>query len=168
MRIYLQVKSAGSRSSGKTSSRGTANPFRKNRIQGEEASGGTAEAPLNRVPYDLPDGISTLRELLTELVKIEVRNYNEKGTDRQLIPFLTGEEIEAQAETGKVGFGRVYSDRKADETKAVENACQCFADGLVRVFQNEEELAELDGPVRLQEGDCLTFIRLTFLSGRLW
>ena len=50
----------------------------------------------------------------------------------------------------------------------MENACQCFSDGLVRVFRNEEELTELDGPVRLWEGDCLTLIRLTFLSGRLW
>ena len=165
MRIYVQIKSAGGRKSSRTAD----NPFRRKHMQGtENASGEEKETALNRVPYDLPDGISTLGELLTELVKIEVGRYNEKGTDRQLIPFLTGEEIEEQAETGKVGFGRIYSDRKADEKKAVENACQCFSDGLVRVFRNEEELMELDGPVRLREGDCLTLIRLTFLSGRLW
>ena len=165
MRIYVQIKSAG----GSKPFRTADNPFRRKHMQETEgASGEAAEAPLNRVPCDLPDGISTLRELLTELVKTEVGRYNEKGTDRQVIPFLTGEKIEEQAETGKVGFGRIYSDRKADEKKAAENACQCFSDGLVRVFQNEEELTELDAPVRLQEGDCLTLIRLTFLSGRLW
>lgn len=145
------------------------NPFRKKRPQDAEgAPGEEKETALKRVPFDLPDGISTLRELLTELVKIEVGRYNEKGTDRQVVPFLTGEEMEKQAEAGKVGFGRIYSDRKADEAKAVENACQCFSDGLVRVFQNEEELTEPDAPLTLREGDCLTFIRLTFLSGRLW
>lgn len=165
MRIYVQIKSAG----GSKPSRTADNPFRRKHMQGTEgASGEEKETALNRVPCDLPDGISTLRELLTELVKTEVGRYNEKGTDRQVIPFLTGEEIEEQAETGKVGFGRIYSDRKADEKKAAENACQCFSDGLVRVFRNEEELTELDAPVRLQEGDCLTLIRLTFLSGRLW
>lgn len=165
MRIYVQIKSAGGRKPSRTAD----NPFRQKHMQGTKgASGEAAEAPLNRVPCDLPDGISTLRELLTELVKTEVGRYNEKGADRQVIPFLTGEEIEEQAETGKVGFGRIYSDRKADEKKAAENACQCFSDGLVRVFRNEEELTELDAPVRLQEGDCLTLIRLTFLSGRLW
>ena len=38
----------------------------------------------------------------------------------------------------------------------------------MRIFQNDTEIAGLDSPVRLREGDCLTFIRLTFLSGRLW
>lgn len=52
--------------------------------------------------------------------------------------------------------------------KACETACQCFEDGLVRVFRNQEELEGLETQVKLQEGDCLTFIRLTFLSGRLW
>ena len=165
MRIYVQIKSAGGRKSSRTAD----NPFRRKHMQGtENASGEEKETALNGVPCDLPDGISTLRELLTELVKTEVGRYNEKGTDRQVIPFLTGEEIEEQAETGKVGFGRIYSDRKADEKKAAENACQCFSDGLVRVFRNEEELTELDAPVRLHERDCLTLIRLTFLSGRLW
>ena len=96
------------------------------------------------------------------------QKYNEKGQDRQMIPFLTGEEIEIQAETGKVGFGRIYSDKKADMAKACETASQCFEDGLVRVFRNQEELEGLETQVKLQEGDCLTFIRLTFLSGRLW
>ena len=69
MRIYVQTKSAGSRKSSRTAG----NPFRPKRQQGTEgASGEERETALNRVPYDLPDGISTLRELLTELVKIEV------------------------------------------------------------------------------------------------
>ena len=55
-----------------------------------------------------------------------------------------------------------------DRAKACETACQCFEDGLVRVFRNQEELEGLETQVKLQEGDCLTFIRLTFLSGRLW
>lgn len=168
MKIYIQMKSAGSRNPGKTSSNISANPFRKRQQETGGASGEAAETSLNRVPCDVPDGIATLRELLTALVEIEVGRYNEKGTDRQVIPFLTGEEIEAQAETGKVGFGRVYSDRKADAARAAKNACRCLADGLVRAFRNEEELTELDGPAGLREGDCLTFIRLTFLSGRLW
>ena len=50
----------------------------------------------------------------------------------------------------------------------MENALQCFLDGLVRIFRNEEELSELDQSAGLREGDILTLIRLTFLSGRMW
>lgn len=153
MKVYIQIKSAGNRSA----ARRAENPF-------------TPKTPdhLARVPYELPDSVSTLRELIAALVRIEVSRYNEKGADRQLIPFLTGEEIREQAETGRVGFGRIWSEKKAEEAEAVRNACQCAEDGLVRIFQNDTEIAGLDSPVRLREGDCLTFIRLTFLSGRLW
>lgn len=123
---------------------------------------------LDHVPYELPDTISTLRDFLTELVRQEVEKYNSKGTDKQMISFLTKEEIEEQVDVGKVGFGRIYSDKKADVEKAVENALQCYKDGLVRVFQNEKELEDLDGKTEIREGDCFTLIRLTFLAGRMW
>lgn len=123
---------------------------------------------LDMVPYEIPERVMTLEDFLTEIVRTEVERYNRKGTDVQVIQFLTKEDIEEKAGTGKVGFGRIYSDKKADLTKAVENALQCYADGLVRVFQNDTELKELKDPLAIQEGDCFTFIRLTFLAGRLW
>lgn len=139
MKIYIQMKAAGKR-----------------------------RPVLDHIPYELPDHVSTLRGLLTELVRIEVERYNEKGTDVQVVPYLTKEEIEDRAEAGKVDFGRIYSEKRADTAKAVENALQCFEDGLVRVFQNDRELDQLDGPVQIQEEDRFTLIRLTFLAGRLW
>lgn len=139
MRIFVQMKAAGRR-----------------------------KPVLNDVPYELPDGIMTLRELLTALVKTEVERYNQKGTDVRLVPFLTEEEIEDRAAAGKVGFGRIYSEQRADAEKAVKNALQCYEDGLVRVFQGERELTGLDTLVSMEEGDRLTLIRLTFLAGRLW
>lgn len=139
MKIYIQMKAAGKR-----------------------------RPVLDHIPYELPDHVSTLRGFLTELVRIEVERYNEKGTDVQVVPYLTKEEIEDRAEAGKVDFGRIYSEKRADTAKAVENALQCFEDGLVRVFQNDRELDQLDGPVQIQEEDRFTLIRLTFLAGRLW
>lgn len=123
---------------------------------------------IDHIPYEIPGTVSNLRELLTELVCVEVKRYNEKGADVQVIPWLGKEQIEDQAEAGKIGFGRIYSDKKADAAKAVENALQCFEDGLVRVFQEERELTGLEDPLYIQEGDCFTLIRLTFLAGRLW
>lgn len=131
-------------------------------------SAGKRRPLLENVPYEIPEGITTLRELLTALVQIEVEKYNQKGMDVQVLPFLTEQELEEGETVGKVGFGRIYSEKKADVEKATENALQCYEDGLVRVFLNDAELTETEEKVSLQEGDHLTLIRLTFLAGRLW
>lgn len=119
-------------------------------------------------PYELPEEIGSLRELLTAFVEVEVDRYNSKDTEAPLLSCLTAEEIEAQAEAGKVGFGRLWSDKKANKAKAVQTAIQAFADGLVRVLMNDTELTELDEPLSVHEGAVFTFIRLTFLAGRMW
>lgn len=139
MQIYIQMKAAGKR-----------------------------RPVLNDVPYELSDEVKTLRDFLTALVELEVKRYEQKGTGVQVIPFLTKEDVEEQAAAGKVGFGQIYSEQKADPAKAVENALQCYEDGLVRVFRGDRELAGLDTPVCLEEGERFTLIRLTFLAGRLW
>lgn len=119
-------------------------------------------------PYTLPEGIGSLRELLTAFVETEVERYNGKDTERPLLAALSAEEILTQAESGKVGFERLWSDRKADTARAVKTAIQAFEDGLVRVLMDETELRELDAPLTVPEGAVFTFVRLTFLSGRMW
>lgn len=119
-------------------------------------------------PYELPEGISSLRELLTAFVESEVERYNSKDTEAPLLSCLTAEEIEAQSETGKVSFGRLWSDQKADKAKAVKTAIQAFDDGLVRVLMDEAELFQLDAPLCIREGAVFTFVRLTVLAGRIW
>ena len=131
-------------------------------------SAGKRRAALEDVPYVLPDGISTLRALIDAVTRREVEKYNSRGLENMLIPFLTEEEIEAQSAVGKVGFGRLYSDKKADAEKAVKTAVQGYEDGLFRVLAGEKEVTGLDEPLDIQEGEILTFIRLTFLAGRLW
>jgi len=122
---------------------------------------------LAPTPYTIPDGIDSLRQLLTAIVLQEVDRYNRKEPDVQLIPLLTGQQIEDQAQTGKVSFGRIYSDKKADSQKAVANTLQCWEDGLVRVFMNDEELTQADAPLAIPQGAIFTFIRLTFLAGSI-
>ena len=119
-------------------------------------------------PYELPEGIGSLRELLTAFIEAEVERYNGKGPEAPLLSCLTAEEIAAQSETGKVSFGRLWSDQKGDKAKAVKTAIQAFDDGLVRILMDETELTELDAPLIVPEGAVFTFIRLTFLAGRMW
>ena len=123
---------------------------------------------LAPTPYAIPDRICSLRQLLTAVVQKEVAQYNSKQAEAQLIPFLTQQELDDQSKIGKVSFGTIYSDKKADPSKAVANAIQCWEDGLVRVFMNEEELTDLDAPLTIEAQSVLTFIRLTFLAGSIW
>ena len=123
---------------------------------------------LESLPYVLPEQISSLRQLIEVMVRLEVEKYNSRGLENMLIPFLTEEEIEDQSSVGKVGFGRLYSDKKADPEKAVQTALLGFEDGLFRVLVNEKEADDLDSPLEIHDGDRLTFVRITFLAGRLW
>ena len=118
--------------------------------------------------YTIPDGICSLRQLLTAVVQKEVDRYNNKEAEAQLISFLTQQELDDQAKIGKVSFGTIYSDKKAVPGKAVANAIQCWEDGLVRVFMNDEELTDLDAKLVIEEQAIFTFMRLTFLAGSIW
>ena len=118
--------------------------------------------------YELSEGIGTVRGLIAAFVHAEVERFNDKDTELPLLALMSAEEIDDNAKAGKVAFGRLWSDNKADEARAVEAAFAAFDDGLFRVLMDDEELKELDHPVRITEGTVFTFIRLTFLAGRMW
>ena len=107
----------------------------------------------------------TLRELITAVVKQQVITYNSKPFEKNLLPFLTDEQIIAQIPTGKIGFGSIYNEQKADMAKAQETALLAFEDGMYAVFAGDEELKLLSGQLDLSPETVITFIRLTFLAG---
>ncbi|GKU76053.1 hypothetical protein [Paenibacillus sp. L3-i20] len=111
---------------------------------------------------------TTLRELITEVVKWNVHQFTEKQQSTTLIPFLTGMEIEERKENGKVAFGSVYNDQIPDLKQAIETAVVAFEDGLYKVFIREEENSDLESPIKLNEGDEVVFIRFTMLAGSIW
>lgn len=140
---------------------------------------------IKHVTYEYSEQQMTLREFLTETVRITVRDYNKRLEARvkkkgreddydvsedsmELMKCLSNREIEQQADTGKVAFGMIYNDKKADEQQAVANAIQCFLDGMVAVFVDDVRMEYLDETVNLTESSTVTFIRLTFLAGRMW
>jgi hypothetical protein len=71
-------------------------------------------------------------------------------------------------EVGKFTFGVHETAAPVDEGRAVTTALSAVEDGLVRIFRGTEELTELSAPLLLEEGQVLTFVRLTMLSGRMW
>ena len=137
---------------------------------------GKKKPALAARPYVLPDIPATLRDLITSIIKTEVDSHNASSNllsdsekpDNMIFPFLTQVQIEDSSTAGKIGFGHVYSDKKAKPQKAVETALQGYEDGLFRLVINDTEVHELDAPINLKDGDTLTFIKLTFLAGRLF
>lgn len=107
----------------------------------------------------------TLSELLKAVVKQQVEEYNSKTAEKTLLPFLSKEEIDSQVSSGKVGFGTIYSENKADLEKAQETALQAFEDGMFAVFADETEISKLDETINFTDETIITFIRLTFLAG---
>ncbi len=110
----------------------------------------------------------TLTDLIINIVKQQVNEFNQKREQSTILPFLSKENIETQTQVGKVGFGEIYNNQKADEKQAIENALIGFTDGLFCVFIDDEEVTELNQKINITEQSTLAFIRLTFLAGSYW
>ncbi len=118
--------------------------------------------------YIYPDKEMALKDFLTETVRITVLNYNKGKSVAEVLKNLSAIEISDQAASGKVAFGLHYGKKEADEQEAIKNMLQCFLDGMIVVFIDQERYEELEQPVPLRENSEVTFVRLTFLAGRMW
>lgn len=139
MRVYIQVKQLGKR-----------------------------RCSIEKMPVDFPASPADVKELIEGIVSRQVREYNERLQQSDVLKYLTQEEVEDKATSGKVGFGVNYNGKSAAEAEAIANALQCYEDGIYRIFIDETETGELSSPVLLKENATLTFVRLTMLAGRMW
>ena len=104
---------------------------------------------------EYPDTCMTVEEFLAETVR---QNLEKQLEDR----------IQAGAQAGKVTYGDPMDDRKADAEKAVLNALQCFDDGIVALFADGVRYTRREEQIPLKDQSEVTFVRLTFLAGRMW
>ena len=116
---------------------------------------------------ELKNKISTTKDLITELVKINVEKFNKKIDEKDILSIMTNENIAKAARIGKIG-DEVHGDKKANLEKALDTAYLAFEDGLYCIFINDEQTGKLDDSLNLKDGDILTLIRLTMLAGRMW
>ncbi|MCL6664456.1 hypothetical protein [Paenibacillus amylolyticus] len=129
---------------------------------------GKRKPALAKQAAELPETTHTLRQLIENMVALQVKVLQDKKQQAELLAFLMPDEIETQGATGKVGFGAVYNEGAPDLDSAMETAITAYEDGLYKVFLNDEELQELDNSVVIQDGDNVVFVRFTMLAGRLW
>jgi hypothetical protein len=117
---------------------------------------------------EYPDGPMTVEEFLAETVRQNVRDYNERKEAGEILRLFSADVLEEKAQSGKVSYGDPMDDKKADEGKAITNALQCFDDGMVALFADGVRYTERSERIALGEQSEVTFIRLTFLAGRMW
>ena len=129
---------------------------------------GKRKNKIDKKKYEISEKITTVKELLTEFVTINVNEFNNGFTENDIVPYLTDEKINDLSDAGKISFGVDYNGQKQDLEKAVENALQSYEDGIYRIFVNDNEVGKIDCEINLKENDELTFVRLTMLAGRMW
>ena len=122
---------------------------------------------IQQEELELKDKISTTKDLITELVKINVEKFNKKIDDKDILSIMTNEYIAEAARAGKIG-DEVHGDKKANLEKVLDTAYLSFEDGLYCIFINNKQSEKLDDSLNLKDGDIITFIRLTMLAGRMW
>lgn len=110
----------------------------------------------------------TVRELILEVVKSQVEDYNRRREAPEILAWMTKEEMEEKAQVGKIGFGVNYGENPAVLQEAQDNALLSFEDGIYRIFFNERPLEGLEERLEITEDDVFTFVRLTMLAGRMW
>ena len=123
---------------------------------------------MKKIPFKLKATPSTYRELIEESVKSCIASYRDRAIASKNPAPLTDEEFKEMSEVGKLAFGIHYNEAEIDEGKAIAAAIEAVTDGVVRVFKDDEEMLNLDDPLKINEGDVFTFIKLTMLSGRMW
>lgn len=109
-----------------------------------------------------------LSDFINKVVKQQVESYNAKTAEENLMNFLTPPQVEEKTSTGKVGFGSIYNENKANIEKAQATALQAFEDGMFCVFYNDEQIEKLIDKFDITEESTFTFVRLTFLVGSFW
>ncbi|SDT56554.1 hypothetical protein [Jiangella sp. DSM 45060] len=113
----------------------------------------------------LPAGGATLRDLLTELVGVEVDAYERRRADDHVLRVLTPADIAGGMSAGRVTSGGRTVPAAPTPPEAAERALAAFADGLYFVFLDDVQLDDLDAPVAPRPDSRLRLVRLVALAG---
>ena len=110
----------------------------------------------------------TVQQLIEAVVDQQVGEFNNKPFEKSLLPFLDQAAIDENAGSGKIGFGSIYNEAKADAVAARKTAIQAFEDGLFVLFADDREFKTPGETIQIHPHTIITFIRLTFLAGSYW
>jgi hypothetical protein len=113
----------------------------------------------------IPGGNLTLQDLLSQIVRSEVTEFQQRQSQRRLTRILSAAEIDLGAIEGKIESGGSDLEQVVDVDRAIDAAIQAFKDGFYLVFIDDNQQEELDALVTLTSISELLFLRLTPLVG---
>ena len=130
----------------------------------ETRSVGQARGAVTDLP--LPPGVRSLRELIGELVALELREYVDRRLDGSVFRVLTPADLERAAGTGRYAVEPRALAEPPTVQAATRVALEAFVDGLFVVFVDDEQVTDLDRTVVVESGTRLLLVRLVALAGR--
>ncbi|MGL4552582.1 MAG: hypothetical protein ACRC33_15525 [Gemmataceae bacterium] len=117
-------------------------------------------------PPDLGDGGSTtLRDLISRVVRGEVEAFKTRQEERKLVKALSASDIAKGAVRGKIDMGGRDLQQKVDVDEATGVALQAFEDGLYLVIVDGAEQRDLDAQLFIKPDSSVAFVRLVMLAG---
>ncbi|MFN0178023.1 MAG: hypothetical protein ACKVZ0_04425 [Gemmatimonadales bacterium] len=116
-------------------------------------------------PSSRGDGGLTLRQLIADVVRAEIKAFEGRQRGNRLLRVLSAAEIADGTARGKIVSGGSSLSDVVDEEQAVGVAIQAFQDGLYLVVLDGVEQRDLERQVYPKADTRLVFLRLTFLAG---
>jgi hypothetical protein len=110
------------------------------------------------------DGL-TLRDLITRVVREQVRAFGDRQAEARLLRVLTEREIETGTAAGRIVPGGRPLRQRVDPDVAVGVALQAFEDGLYLTLIDGVQYHRLEEAVPLSGDSTVTFVRLVALAG---
>ncbi|MBT0566200.1 hypothetical protein [Williamsia sp. CHRR-6] len=109
--------------------------------------------------------VSTLREVLTHLVRQEIADYERHREQSRTLRVLTPADLARGVESGSYGREQRTLPAPPPLDTAIERAIEAFGDGLFFVFVDGTQIEDLDAPVPLGTASTLRLVRLVALVG---
>jgi hypothetical protein len=120
---------------------------------------------LQAVVVEMDEGRSTVRDLLSSIVREQVRSFDERQESRRLLQVLTEKQISEGHETGRFFSGGSELVHTGDVDEAIEAACLAFKDGFFYLFLDNVQMTDLEDPVDTTRNREALFVRLVPLAG---
>jgi hypothetical protein len=110
-------------------------------------------------------GETTLRELLSSLVREEVAGYEERREAQQVLRVLTPADLATGHTTGRFRSGGRHTPPAPAADVAVARALEAFGDGLYFAVLDGRQIEDLDAPLHVTADSRLRLVRLVALAG---
>lgn len=113
----------------------------------------------------LPIGAGTLRGLLSELVRIEVQQYDKRRSEQLILRILSPADEAQGASIGRIVSAPRVVPAPPPVDVALERALEAFRDGLYLVVFDGKPVEDLDAPIEVMRDSRLRLVRLVALAG---